>query len=126
MKIRHGFVSNSSSSSFIIAYRGSKPCSHCGRSDHDLKNAIEQATMSNYDDNELYADGLDETIAYLEKEEMYLDPDEKNKMIKELREVPKDMHIIYFKVSMHDDLIHNLIGNIEKSNSGKIIWREGY
>lgn len=37
MKNRNGFVSNSSSSSFIIAYKeDTKPCPHCGRSDSEI------------------------------------------------------------------------------------------
>ena len=29
MKIRHGFISNSSSTSFVIAYKKGKKCEHC-------------------------------------------------------------------------------------------------
>jgi hypothetical protein len=41
MKIRMGFVSNSSSSSFIIQVFDSKPCKHCGRSDSSFLKMVE-------------------------------------------------------------------------------------
>lgn len=123
MKTRNGFVSNSSSSSFIIVYKGSKPCSHCGRSDHDLKDAIEQASMVNCDDNELYADGLDGVVKFLN--EKWGVEDERDNVVKELKSVPKDMHVIYFRISMHNVMLNDLIENIEKSKSGQIIWHDG-
>jgi len=40
MKIRNGFVSNSSTTSFIVALNDSVPCPHCGRIDTDIINII--------------------------------------------------------------------------------------
>ena len=49
MKYRNGFVSNSSSSSFLIALKKtSTPCPHCGRKDPDFLDMVEQ---SGNDDN---------------------------------------------------------------------------
>jgi hypothetical protein len=42
MKVRNGFVSNSSSSSFIIALPPKVPCSYCGRADPDILDEIGQ------------------------------------------------------------------------------------
>jgi len=40
MKIRNGFVSNSSSTSYTIGYKDGDPCPHCGRSDPDIVSLI--------------------------------------------------------------------------------------
>ena len=42
MKTRNGFVSNSSSSSFVIAVKKSDACEHCGRRDPDILALIEK------------------------------------------------------------------------------------
>ena len=54
MKLRLGFVSNSSSSSFILAYKKSEPCVHCGRSDPNIMDLISDDNNSNNDDNRIY------------------------------------------------------------------------
>jgi len=43
MKTRNGFVSNSSSSSFIIAVKVNNPCPHCHRKDDDFLDMISKA-----------------------------------------------------------------------------------
>ncbi|MHA2280061.1 MAG: hypothetical protein ACXAC5_04190 [Promethearchaeota archaeon] len=40
MKIRHGFVSNSSSASFILALSDEKECEHCGHSNRKMLDLI--------------------------------------------------------------------------------------
>lgn len=47
MKVRTSFVSNSSTSSFIIGLREMEKCPHCGRSDPDFLQTIK--AMSNTD-----------------------------------------------------------------------------
>jgi len=58
MKIRSGFVSNSSSSSFIVAYKMQDKCEHCGRSDSDLSDTFKKEDGKYYDETHLIAKGL--------------------------------------------------------------------
>lgn len=59
MKTRGGFVSNSSSSSFIIAYKVGDKCSYCGRSDIDISDVIRM--KEGYDsDTDIEAEGISE------------------------------------------------------------------
>ena len=51
MKVRNGFVSNSSSSSFVVAYKESEKCPYCGRSDPDLRRVLDCAETSNRSDD---------------------------------------------------------------------------
>ena len=64
MKRRSGFVSNSSSSSYIIAIKPGKPCEHCGRSDPDILTAIRQAGDVD-DDSRVRASGEEEVLDYI-------------------------------------------------------------
>lgn len=81
MKLRNGFVSNSSSSSFIIAY-GKNKCAHCGRSDSDgFIKAVEMTPdRGDSDQTFLIADTIDGIMETLqERLGWYDDCDNKTK-----------------------------------------------
>jgi hypothetical protein len=59
MKIRSGFVSNSSSTSFVIGYKESVPCPHCGRKDPDIIALIERNSSYASDDTRVERQGPD-------------------------------------------------------------------
>ena len=68
MKIRQGFISNSSSSSFIIAYKPADktPCPTCGR--HDIEDFVELVRKSEGDgDSSVNAEDLKEVLERLEE-----------------------------------------------------------
>ena len=60
MKTRIGFVSNSSSSSFILAIGDKEKCPHCGRSDVDIIDMIENSRYD--DDTQIEAVGKDNVL----------------------------------------------------------------
>ncbi len=59
MKIRNGFVSNSSSTSFIVALNNSVPCPHCGRCDKSIIDMIETAQMHSSETEMRWSDPRD-------------------------------------------------------------------
>jgi hypothetical protein len=87
MKIRNGFVSNSSSSSFIISVpKSSEPCPTCGRREDNILRYF-QGT-----DSYVEAEGKEAIIKYLEgwgfKEEAM------NKIIKAIDECKEDVAVV--------------------------------
>jgi len=63
MKIRNSFVSNSSSSSYvIIVHDNNEPCEHCGRKDLDFLEVLDNAS-----------DFLESSIQYENKEQIIED-----------------------------------------------------
>jgi hypothetical protein len=105
VKIRSGFVSNSSSSSFIIAQKMTGYCEHCGRSDPDIISILQH---SNNDDNYALEDW---------KDNLY-DDDKHIIKIAEEYEKKKDYKVYYVSVSYHDEAINDLI---KKSKDIEII-----
>lgn len=56
MKYRNGFVSNSSSTSFIVAMTKKSPCPCCGRGAEDILDIIEQAEGTDCDSRVYWRD----------------------------------------------------------------------
>jgi len=108
MKIRQGFVSNSSSSSFLIAIKDKEVCTceKCGRTDFTLeqiREGIEQ--ISSNSDNEWKALGFDDVMTAISD----LDCNEVEKKMEVLKALGYDF--AYFYLSYHDTLVHSVIKN---------------
>jgi hypothetical protein len=76
MKIRNGFVSNSSSSSFILHVKNVKPCKHCGNKGADISQIFKNGNR--YSDNEVGLELLDQKKFIKEREDDCTEDELKN------------------------------------------------
>lgn len=111
MKIRNGFVSNSSSSSFIIETKENIPCKVCGRKDEDIIDVLKNITENN--DSGIEASGKEDVLEYVSD---WLD---NNKIIEEIKNAKGEVYCI--SISYHDEILNKLL---QSSKSIRIIYGE--
>ena len=114
MKIRQGFVSNSSSSSFIIAYKPADktPCPTCGR--HDIEDFVELVRKSEGDgDSSVNAEDLEEVLERLEESLEWTSDERKGEIRKVEKEVKKlvkeGWKVADISISYHNDTLNELL-----------------
>jgi hypothetical protein len=119
MKIRENFVSNSSSTSFIIAFKNSQPCIHCGRKDPNIIKLIKTAEVYS-DSNRVEAMGIDDVKKFIDN---YFDKEYKEtiEMIKSVDnyKFKKDWELAAIRISRHNEEIREIIDN--SISSGNIV-----
>ena len=119
MKTRNGFISNSSSTSYIIVLNKEiNKCPHCGRSDPNLLETI-SASTSYDEDTHIYAVGLKKVIEALGS--CY-----RKDLINQTKSLndTETEDIAYISISYHDDVIKNILDNLVASGNARIIWSE--
>ena len=105
MKVRNGFVSNSSSSSFIIAVNKPIVCPTCGGKTDDIRSKIK---ASDYNYNEIIHDGVHEVLEDLIRNKEWVENfDALVEKITNLSFLGKE--ILEVQISNHDDELNNFI-----------------
>jgi hypothetical protein len=126
MKIRNGFISNSSSSSFVIAYKEDKtPCPHCKRVDSEIDSL---KTVANNDEEGGWTDmGKEEILERLSEDIMCADNDEdEKKIIKKNENKISKLELEGYKFAEVSSSINNCsIENLIRKNKKIIIIIDG-
>ena len=126
MKQRNGFVSNSSSSSFVIAIKKSanEPCPHCGRSDPNILGVIENQERQD-EDTFIVGTGIGDALAFADRLSKYGVNTETERLKKEIAELGEDWGFAVFQVSYRDTFLEILLQNEEKAGTIKCLYQEG-
>jgi hypothetical protein len=123
MKIRTGFVSNSSSSSFLLYITPTKTCKHCGRKDPDILELIEK--HRSYNETEIMARGKSDVLEYFNHPDRQKYESEFYQSFIELSKKVSDSkgELAYVSVNNNDTELMELI---ETSKNIKILKNNGY
>jgi len=128
MKTRNSFVGNSSSSSFIIAFKKNEKCKCCGRSDPDLIQLLESMRDRDCDDTKLIATGFDNVIEYIRHEIFDWHSDKEKKIVELMNKVGKfmadnqDWNFIACSISYHDEFLTTMIKEKEENKTLIKLW----
>ena len=124
MKNRKGFVSNSSSSSFILAIKkDASKCEHCGREDIDFLQLVRDAGESDYESsiNEVGAEG----VIYDIKND-WCDDDDKKFVIDKIEDKNRDKtyQIVSISISYHNAVLNKILKGMVESGSLEILYED--
>ena len=110
MKIRESLVSNSSSTSFIIAFKDSKPCPHCHRKDPNIVKIIDNYKNSYKD--EVDAVGLENVKKHVECN-FYPEDGETTEIIKNIKkyEGKEEWELAVINISYGNEELRTILDN---------------
>jgi len=127
MKIRNGFVSNSSSSSFIVAIKKEpNKCEHCGRSDPNILDAIRQKGNCWGEETEIEAVGTDNVLEFVEEIGEYNGGEYTREIKANINPYDnEDWELAAFYISYRDEVLKEMIENAKISGSIVILHEDG-
>jgi len=127
MKIRENLVSNSSSTSFIIAMSKKMlaPCKHCGFAPPNLLNQLEESSVYN-DNNSVDAKGMEAVEKSVGQYfgDDWSNPREKENILEQLNKYKNsDKEVAYISISNHDETLNSLLNCLVQRDDIEIIWK---
>lgn len=120
MKTRLGFVSNSSSVSFLVVVKKLATCDKCGRSDPNFLDYLDSlGNKDEYETTRLRARGVKEITPKFEK---YKDGSWEDR-IKRLAEAEeKGYETAYIEVCYHDQHTNDMLNDFRVRGAVQIVW----
>lgn len=107
MKIRNGFVSNSSSSSFIIDIKDTSPCPTCGRKGITLE-TIREMVDKDYDGS-IYAVGVEDVLAHVKRSWYFEEDEDRDKEV--IEKIKAASNPICLSISYHNEYLIDLLND---------------
>jgi len=117
MKTRNGFVSNSSSSSFIIAIKSGDVCPHCGRKDPDILDFMKNGSLMS--DTAIGSLGIEDILINRGLEWDGTKLQELENKMKEIEAKNEGWRFADIEISNQDDVLNDLLK--QSIDNGSII-----
>lgn len=132
MKVRNGFVSNSSSASFVVAVKQDEKCPTCGRTDVDFLDLVETlGRNADYEDTELKGRGAQAIWDRWEKDILPFCGDEEKTKFEHIFGImveaeQKGYKVGEVEISYRDQSTETLMNDLAGRKSLVVIWSDHY
>jgi len=130
MKIRNGFISNSSSTSFVVAYKKAESAAGLCR-DLDLHKVMEYASFQSLnDETDVHAWKKKEIIDKFMMtwlDDNYIDKNERpsiREVLSEIEEIDEsEWNLLMFDLSYHDEVTSKILKIMERDGDIKVLFK---
>lgn len=121
MKTRNGFVSNSSSTSFIIAVKKNIPCPNCNRKDDDFLDSINKSADRRNCVDQISYEEVMKVITYMRAQE-------NPSLIEDIKKYKSNnaWTLATITLSDCDDDLHNELHEQTQKGNVVVVYRDEY